>query len=301
MNLYTTEGKLFPIAPFDFTKSLSFLGSFSPMRGEQETTTQTLTKAVSIEGQVVAFQLHSLGTVEEPQIAYTLFSEAPLSKEVTQQAIDRVRFFLSMDDDVRPFYQIGFDDPDFTPVLRDLYGYHQVKFLTPFESACWAVLTQRNPVNVAHQMKQRLIQAYGGSITLDGTNYWAFPEATHLTRISEAELAPVIRNTRKVEYLLATISAFSNVDEQFLRTGNYDEVASWLRRIKGFGEWSTTFVLLRGLGRMEYIIPAEKEFQRAAARVYAHGKELSTQGIAAIAEKYGSHQGYWMHYLRVGA
>lgn len=301
MTLHTIEGKLSPTVPFDFTKSLSFLGNFSPMRGEQKTTAQTLTKAVSIEGQVVAFQLHSLGTVEEPHIAYALFSDAPLSKEVTQQAIDRVRFFLSMDDDLRPFYQIGFDDPDFTPVLQDLYGYHQVKFLTPFESACWAILTQRNPMNVAQQMKQRLIQTYGSSITLDGTTYWAFPEATRLARVNEEELAPVIRNTRKVEYLLATISAFSNVDEQFLRSGDYDEVASWLRHIKGFGAWSTTFVLLRGLGRMEYTIPAEKEFQRAVSRVYGHGKELSAQAIATIAEKYGPCQGYWMHYLRVGA
>src|SRR5579863_88275 len=98
MSLHTIEGKLSPTAPFDFAKSLSFLGSFGPMRGEQTTTTQTLTKAVSIEGQVVAFQLHSLGTVEEPQIAYTLFSESPLHESVQHQTIDRARFFLSMDD-----------------------------------------------------------------------------------------------------------------------------------------------------------------------------------------------------------
>ena len=53
---------------------------------------------------------------------------------------NRLRFFLSLNDDLQPFYRIGLADPPFASVIECLYGLHQPKFLTPFELACWAIL-----------------------------------------------------------------------------------------------------------------------------------------------------------------
>ena len=300
-HLYSETGYLTPTPPFDFARSLEFLGFFTPMQGEQTIASRKLTKAVSVEGQIVAFQLTSTGTVDAPQLEYTLFSEQPMSDTLKHAAIDRVSFFLSLDDDLRPFYQIGLDDPDFAPVVRELYGYHHVKFLTPFESACWAVLSQRNPRNIAQRMKQALARTYGGRINVQGTTYQVFPEAAQLIDVSESELLTVVRNARKVEYLVATFKAFHEVDEKFLRTGAYDEVEAWLRKIKGFGEWSTSFVLLRGLGRMEQVPLSEKVVLEAASRQYGHGQDLTRSEVAKLAERYGAYKGYWAHYLRVVA
>jgi DNA-3-methyladenine glycosylase II len=300
-HLYTETEYLTPTPPFDFAKSLDFLGSFAPMQGEQTLAASTLTKAVSVEGQIVAFQLTSVGSIEEPKLEYTLFSDQPMSDSVKRRAIDRLSFFLSLHDDVRPFYQLGREDPDFAPIVQELYGYHQVKFLTPFEVACWAVLVQRNPLHIAQRMKQALIETYGSSTTVQGTAYWAFPEAAHLVHLNENELLSVVRNARKAEYLIAVIRAFSEVDEHFLRTADYDEVAAWLHSIRGFGEWSVSFVLLRGLGRMEKVPVGEKKIIGAASRLYGHGHDLTRDEVERIAQKYGPYKGYWAHYVRVGA
>jgi DNA-3-methyladenine glycosylase II len=254
---------------------------------------------VSIEGQVVAFQLVSTGTVDTPHLDYTLLSEQPIESNKEQAVVDHISSFLSLNDDLRPFYKIAGQDVNFTPVLRDLYGYHQVKFPTPFESACWAVLTQRNPMAMAQRMKQRLIEHYGGSITVSDKTYWAFPEAQRVADVSEGELLSIVRNARKAEYLVAVFKAFSTVDEHFLRDGDYNKVEAWLRSIRGFGEWSTSFVLLRGLGRMNAAPLSEKKFLDAASRLYGHGHDLSRDEIADLAARYGDSQGYWSHYLRV--
>jgi DNA-3-methyladenine glycosylase II len=42
---------------------------------------------------------------------------------------------LSLDEDIKPFYALGSKDPNFAPVLDELYDLHQVKFLTPFKAA----------------------------------------------------------------------------------------------------------------------------------------------------------------------
>ncbi len=299
--MYTETGYITLIAPYDFVQSLRFLGFFSPTQGEQVIAEQVLTKAVYVDGQLIAFQLTSEGTTDEPQLAYTLFSEQPIDDETKNAAIDRITFFLSLNNDLRPFYAIGREDADFAPIIQELYGYHQVKFLTPFENACWAVLTQRNPMNMSQRMKKSIIDTYGGSITIQETSYAAFPEAERLAHVSEDELTGVVRNARKAEYLVATIKAFNDVDEDFLRTGDYEEVEAWLRSIRGFGAWSASFVMVRGLGRTEKLPVNEKAMIAAASRLYGRGKDLSQAEVERIGEKYGSYKGYWGHYLRVGS
>ena len=44
---------------------------------------------------------------------------------------------------------------------------HQVKFLTPFEAAGWAVLSQRISMKVAHNMKERLTHSVGDNIIIE--------------------------------------------------------------------------------------------------------------------------------------
>ncbi len=298
--MYTESGTLIPTPPFDFNKSLNFLGVFMPTKREQIISPDTLTKAISIDGQTIVFQLNSIGTIENPQLEYTLFSAQPITEETQKAVVERMTFFLSLKDDLRPFYRISHEDPYFDPIMDHLYGYHQVKFLTPFENACWAVLTQRNPMQIAQKTKHELIERYGSTLKVNGTVYSAFPEPIQIAVVDESELLKVIRNDRRTEYLIATARAFSEVNEEFLKTAPDEEIEAWLRNIKGIGEWSATFIMVRGLGRMEYIPLTETRLLEAASKVYGHAEELSREDLKRLAERYGPWQGYWAHYLRVG-
>jgi DNA-3-methyladenine glycosylase II len=298
--MYTESGTLIPTPPFDFDKSLNFLGVFMPTKQEQTISSHTLSKAISIDGQTIVFQLTSNGTTQNPQLEYTLFSAQPINEETENAVVERMTFFLSLKDDLQPFYRIGREDADFTPIIEHLYGYHQVKFLTPFENACWAVLTQRNPMKIAQKTKQALIEKYGNHLEVNENVYWAFPEPIQIAVADYGKISKLIGNDRRTEYLIATARAFSEVNEEFLRTAPDEEVEAWLRNIKGIGEWSATFIMVRGLGRMERIPLTETRLLEAASKVYGHGEELSREELKRLAERYGSWQGYWAHYLRVG-
>jgi DNA-3-methyladenine glycosylase II len=129
------QGTLTPKPPFDFDKALEFLGHFRPAMGEQKTHDGILTKAISINGQMVVFRLQSIGTLDAPELAYILYSDSAISDDLHMAVRDRIGFFLSLHDDLHPFYAIAEEDPAFEPVMQELYGYHQVKFLSPFENA----------------------------------------------------------------------------------------------------------------------------------------------------------------------
>ncbi len=297
-HLHLTTGALAPRPPFDFAKTRAFLDDFTPTAGEQALAPDSITKALTLNGRAVACEICNAGTLKEPGIAYTLYSEQPLSDTEHSAISDRISFFLSLDDDLQPFYAIGRTDPAFAPIIERLYGLHQPKFLTPFEQACWAILAQRNPLAIAHRTKMALVQRWGTSITLRGKTYWAFPEVEQLTAVSPDELAEIVRNPRKVDYLLSVIKFFNGVDEQFLRTGNYDEVAAQIRAIRGFGEWSSYFLLIRGLGRVEHVSPTDKELAGAVAHIYNQGQPLSSSEMQQMLNKYGNTQGYWAFYAR---
>lgn len=301
-NLHTVTGALTPRAPFDFAKAHSFLRGFSPTEGEQRFDSGSVTKAVTINGRAVAFEVSSAGTVEEPRLLYTLSSEHPLSKAEQAAVADRIGFFLSLDDDLRPFYALGRADPSFAPVIERFYGLHHPKFLTPFEIACWAVLSQRVPMRLAHRIKLALVERWGTSITLpDGETYRAFPEPEQLAAVALDDVLAVVRNERKVDYLQAVIESFEEVGEQFLRSGPYDEVAARLRDIRGIGEWSSHFILVRGLGRMERVSTVDQELLKAASKLYNQGQPLDAAAMSKLLDYYGSSQGYWAYYARIAS
>jgi DNA-3-methyladenine glycosylase II len=108
----------------------------------------------------------------------------------------------------------------------------------------------------------------------------------------------VVRNERKVEYLRAVIQFFMKVDEHFLRSGDYDEVAARIRAIRGIGEWSSHFILVRGLGRMERVSAIDKELLEAASQIYNDGQPLSSGEMQRLLDHYGTSQGHWAFYMR---
>jgi DNA-3-methyladenine glycosylase II len=183
--------------------------------------------------------------------------------------------------------------------MRQLYGYHHVKFLTPFENACWAVLSQRTAIPAARKMKQALVDHFGGQVTVDDIAYGAFPEPEALAMVDTSELGRVLRHEQKAVYLSHVAAAFSRVDETFLRTAPYEEAEAWLRGIRGIGAWSASFVLLRELGHMERVPAGEARIICAVSRVYGNGRELTAEQVQTLADRYGQWQAYWAHYLRM--
>ena len=193
---YSFEGTLKPVAPFNFSKSLEFLSDFSPMKDEQVVKTGFLTKAVQIKGKTIAFKVADIGTVEDPKLEFTAFSESKFTKEDHELIADRINFFLSLNDNLKEFYEIAKKDECIQPAIKKFYGHKQVKFLTPFEIACWAILAQRIPMKIAHRMKENVVQKVGGQIKVDDVEYLSFPEPKKtsarqlLQKLRSRKLAP---------------------------------------------------------------------------------------------------------------
>ena len=168
-------GTIRPVAPFDFDQAIDFILTFPPMHGEQVVSEKSLTRAAWASTTPVAFKLSATGTVEDPELSYELHADDPLSEADVAGLVRRIGVYLSVHDDLFRFYELIDSDPPFAAVKEELYGYHQVKFLTPFENACWTILSQRNLLGVAQHMKRSLIEEFSAAVEFNGRKFWPFP------------------------------------------------------------------------------------------------------------------------------
>jgi DNA-3-methyladenine glycosylase II len=295
-SLWTHSGFLPATPPFNFDHALEFLADFGPMRDDQVITPVSLMRAMLLDGRIVVYRV---AASEAPGLGYTLWSDSPMAPDLVAAAEDRISFSLSLADDLAPLYALAEGDAVFEAVVEQQHGYHQVKFPTPFENAVWAILSQRNTATSARTMRSALVRRYGAQLEVEGMTFRAFPEATAIVASPPGEVAKVIGHSQKGPGVSVVAEAFSRIDERWLRLAPYDEVQRWMLDIHGIGPWGASFVMLRGVGRMERLPRGERKLLATIGQAYGRGGPVTERDAERLGERYGSHRGYWAHYLRV--
>jgi len=296
--LHTVSGELLVQAPADFAHMLSFMRGFAPMAGEQCLGRGSVAAARMVDGRPVVFEL--MATDDPERLAYRLHSEEPLSFDARVRLLRRVRFQFGLDDDLAGFYGLADGDRAFSRVVTQLYGMHHVKFPSAFEVACWAVLMQRVPVARARQVKRGLVERFGASLEVEGHVHAAFPEARTLAAASPAEVAEAVGHPKKAAAIFTLARAFAEMPDEFLRMAPYAEAEAWLRALPMIGDFSSTLILFRGLGRLDRFATQNEHLVEAARRVY-HAPMLSEADALGLGARYGEWRGYWALYLRASA
>lgn len=276
--------------PFDLGKSIRFLSGFRPMVDDQETDPKGITKALMVDGQTVVFKVEDSG---DHTLDCSLYSDRSISAKLKQTTAERISSFLSLEDDLDPFYEIiRKHDPQFLPVMNEMYGFHHVKFPSVLECAVWAVLVQHSPMVVSRKQKTAITERFGGVLNVGGKVLRSFPDHGRLAEAGFDEVAKVINNRRKAEYLVSLLNAYPDLDQERLMQTDYESAKRRLMEIKGIGEWSSTFILTRGMGRMEGLPSNLKKEIPRAAEVY--DSEMTVDRVKGI---YGKWAGYWLLYL----
>jgi len=290
--MFEVSGWLPAVGPFDLRTSIRFLRGFGACKGDQVLTEGSLTKAIAVDGQAVVFRVGASGS----GVDYRLWSDRRITERLRARVCAAVDGYLSLSDDLSQFYALAADDvPGYAGLVRALHGLHQVRFLTVAEIGIWAVLSQRTPRNVSTALKRRVTEGFGRELTVEGVSFRAFPELADLASLTVGDWFSLVKKERKAEYLQALVAGLLDIGEDFLREAPYDEATEALRRIRGVGEFTAAAILLRGLGRMDFVPLEMPAFTDATAKVYGSGDHN-----AKLRARYGEHLGYWAYYLHTG-
>jgi DNA-3-methyladenine glycosylase II len=289
------------VAPFELRHALLFLQRFPPSAGDQAIERGVLTKAIVVAGRVLGvrvFQPRGAGGELAPKLRVALVSDREVDEATAAAALDRIAFFLGAGDDLSGFRAAAAGDPQFLEIERRLRGFHHVKFATPFEAACWAVLHPRIGTAGARRMRDALVARLGPAIDLEEGTFRAFPEPAAVADLGDQGLAGLIGHERKARAVAGVARAFATVGDDFLRGAPLSDVEAWLRAIRGVGPLAASYVLFRGLGRFDTRpdAPGVAHLARAIC-----GRAPMGDDLAAMARRYGPWAGYWMLYVWASA
>jgi 3-methyladenine DNA glycosylase/8-oxoguanine DNA glycosylase len=212
-------------------------------------------------------------------------AEAPTSDSAAA-AIERMRFALGTDHDLRAFHRRFVRDPLVGPVIRRRPWLRPRRRPEPFEALAWAVCEQlidsRRASGIERSMVYRL-----GARTVCGT-YRVPPSAARLAAAAPAELdACGLAPKRSIALRTAAREVASG------RADLREHESSWRRllAIPNIGNWTIEMLAFEGQGRDDKIPALDLAYVKLVGRLAHGGRRATEEEVRAYFAPYEEYAG----------
>jgi DNA-3-methyladenine glycosylase II len=161
-------------------------------------------------------------------------------------------------------------------------GLRPVCFWTPWEAACWSILTQRTSRRTASVFRRRISEQLGTPVAVDGTEVATFPSpnvllgATDLPGVNQVKLDRI--------HGLAAAALDGTLTAATLRGMPSDDALATLRTLPGVGPFSAGLILIRGAGSPDVFTTGEPRLLAAVRTAYQLSESAADDEYHAIAE-----------------
>lgn len=202
--------------------------------------------------------------VAQPAADRVLFASQAGDRGAAEWGIERMRFALGVDLDLRPFYERFCWDPLIGRAVRAAPGLRIVCKPEPFEALAWAICEQLIEFEQAAAIERRLIAVLGRRCPVSGMR--DAPDAQTLASQAAARLCSFDLPERRACALLraAREVARGRVD---LHSSSPEQGWRRLRAIKGIGRWTTQMLALTGQGRLDQLPAADVAYLKLVGRL----------------------------------
>jgi DNA-3-methyladenine glycosylase II len=192
------------------------------------------------------------------------------------------------------FYAFAETEPVLATLLPRLRGLRPPIAVEPFETLVTSITAQQVSLFAAFAVRNRLIERFGVRVEAA----FAFPTRERLALADPVELAELGFSRRKAEYVVGL--ARTDLDLEGLALLPDDEIKAALTALTGIGEWTADWFLARHLARPRAWPAGDLGLRKAASAFYGGGRDLSTQEVRAIGERFDPFQNLTAHYLLAG-
>ena len=197
-----------------------------------------------------------------------LFGAQAPDEQTAQRAIERMRFALGLDDDLRPFYERFKHDPLVGPSIRARPWIRVKRRPEPFEALAWAITEQLIEFVRASAIQRRMVRRWGRRCVRTGLR--DVPDAYALSRVAPAELQSCDLSAGRALALIRCAREVSSgrVD---LRAPDHERGWRRLRSIPGVGAWTIEMLALTGQGRYDQLPAGDLNYLKAVGRLRSGG------------------------------
>ena len=184
--------------------------------------------------------------------------------DVCDEAVERTRFWLGVDDDLQEFHSRFRDDPVIGPVVRAQPWLRAPRRPDPFEALVWAITEQLIDFPRAAAIQRRIVFRLGRRCPRTGLR--DLPPADRLGRQAPARLQSFDLSAGRS---LAMVKCAREVAAGRVDLHAPDHEAGWrrLRAIPGIGAWTLEILALHGQGRHDQLPAGDLNFLKLVGRM----------------------------------
>lgn len=184
--------------------------------------------------------------------------------------IERMRFTLGVDVDVRAFHRRFRDDPLIGASLRRRPWLRPIRRPEPFEALAWAICEQLIEYQRAAAIERRLVLRLGRSLAREGYVLRDVPTAQALCCASPALLQSLDLGGSRARALLSASRevALGRID---LHDADHERCWRALKAIRGIGPWTVEMLALHGQGRDDQVPAGDLGLLRSVGRLLSGG------------------------------
>ena len=288
-----------PVAPYDFELTA---GQPSYSRDQEFKTEDYIDGAylrlLDLGDKAALAQVESTGSVDDPALTVSLTGD-DLTDDDAERASRQISWLLGCDQDLRPFYDSVAHDPILRDVVEQFYGYHNTRTASVFEALVQAVMGQQIATAVARIVRNLLIQNYGLHTSIGDREWYAFPRAETLARAEVSDLRQLKLSVRKSEYIQGIARAALESPDGFERMHDLpdDEVVKGMVALRGVGNWTAQWVLVRALARPDGFPIGDLALRRTVASLYFDGAEINDEELLEFSHRWSPWRSYATAYL----
>ena len=202
---------------------------------------------------------------------------ATVDGEPPPRLAEQLARLLSLDVDASQYPAVAAADPVVAPLAAATPGARPVSFWSPYEAACWAVLSQRTSMVAAAAVKERIAARFGSVHDVEGVPVSAFPTPARLAEVAGELLVPVVKQERLRG--LAEAARDERLDGRRLRGLPAEEALAAVRELPGIGPFSAELVVVRGASAPDVFPMTEGRLHEEMAERYG----LADPDLAALA------------------
>lgn len=280
---------LTPRGEFSLAAAIRFLHGFEPLSdGEgRDDPGDTLRLAFCTEGdwRPVAVQARQSRT---GRVTATV-----AGTDDPEHARKHVERMLSLDVDATGLPDVLREDGVASALVEQSRGLRPVCFASPYEAACWAVLSQRIRMSQAARIRRRLCDELGHVVEIDGASLSTFPPPECLLAAMSIPGLPQIKVQRL--HAIAAAALDGRLDAAMLRAAGPEQALADLQLLPGIGPFGAELVLIRGAGEPDHFARSERRLHAAMAAAY--GVEAGdVDALAEIASRWSPFRS-WIGFL----
>lgn len=241
---------------------------------------------VEIDGRVVRRAMRIDGELALAEAAWrddeVLLRAHAETETAARGALARMRFVLSLDDDLEPFHRAHRRDPLLGRVVKAKPKLRVLRKPEPFEALAWAIIEQLIDTQRAGNIAWAFTRRHG---TRHPRGPWIAPTPQRFANAAALEAAGLAPTQSRTLSTVARAVANGLLDPD-------DDDQRKLDAIPGVGEWTIAHLNLFGRGRYDVPLAKDVGMRNAYARVAGvRTGSVTEEEFAAVLDRFKPWQG----------